>query len=97
VTICVADLGSWGGVTLVSEYDPEGDAIRINARAIACVRAALGRREARRFVACAIAHERFHRTHPRASEAQARAYAAALTGADAERYAAVLAAHARAS
>jgi len=94
--ICIADLGSWGAATLVSEYDPEGDAIRINARAIACVRAALGAHEARRFVACAIEHERFHRVCPHASEAEARAHAAATTGADAERYASVLAAHARA-
>ena len=34
IAIELADLGSWGDATLVSEYDPAGPAIRINTRAI---------------------------------------------------------------
>lgn len=57
--ILIDDLGDWGDATLVSEYDPAGPAIRINARALARLcgndpqaRAALIER--------AIAHELYH-------------------------------------
>jgi hypothetical protein len=86
VTVEIADLGSWGAATLVSEYDPEGDVIRIDARAIARVRRALGDAEAEAFVALAIAHERFHRAHPQASEREAVAYAERATDVDARRF-----------
>jgi hypothetical protein len=83
MTIEFADLGSWGAATLVSEYDPEGDAIRIDARAVARVRRALGDAAAESFVALAIAHERFHRAHPHASERDAAAHAERATSVDA--------------
>jgi hypothetical protein len=89
----VADLGVWvDRAFLIAEYDPEADAIRVNARAVDAILAALGEREAERFVACAAEHERFHREHPRATEAEARAHANAVTGGDAERFARALAA-----
>ena len=34
IAIELADLGMWGDATLVSEYDPDGPVIRINARAL---------------------------------------------------------------
>jgi hypothetical protein len=86
MTIEFADLGSWGAATLVSEYDPDRDAIRVNARAVARVRRALGDAAAETFVALAIAHERFHRAHPHASESEAAAYAERATNVDARRF-----------
>ena len=91
MTIEIVDLGDWGAATLVSEYDPHGDTIRINARAIAVVRGALGDAEARCFTAVAIAHERFHRAYPDASEVQALAAAREATGVDPARFEALLA------
>jgi hypothetical protein len=93
--VAIADLGAWGAAWLAAEYDPEADAIRIDARAVALIATALGRAEAERFVACATAHERFHRAYPEATEAEARAHAAASSGADAERYERILRAAAR--
>ena len=58
---------------LVAEFDAEANAVRVNARAVARVRALLGAREAERFVVCAVAHERHHRADPQASEAAAHA------------------------
>lgn len=84
------DLGTWGAASLLAEYDPEDGAIRVNARAVAAIRAALGPGEAERFVACAIAHERFHRAHPEASEGEAREAARLATGGDARVYARIL-------
>jgi hypothetical protein len=86
VTIEIVDLGAWGAATLVSEYDPDGDAIRVNARAVERVRRALGDVEAETFVALAIEHERFHRAHPTASERDAVANAERATNADARRF-----------
>ncbi len=88
--VAIVDLGAWGAASLLAEYDPEDDAIRVNARAVAAIRAALGPAEAGRFVACAVAHERFHRAHPEASEAEAREAARLATGGDARVYAQVL-------
>jgi len=86
MTIEIADLGAWGAATLVSEYDPEGDAIRVNARAVARVRRALGDAAAESFVALAIAHERFHREYPDASERDVVAHAERATSVDARRF-----------
>jgi hypothetical protein len=86
MTIEIVDLGSWANATLVSEYDPEGDAIRVNARGVARVRRALGDAAGESFVALAIAHERFHREHPQASERDAAAHAERATGVDARRF-----------
>jgi hypothetical protein len=86
VTIEIVDLGTWGAATLVSEYDPERDAIRVNERAIARVRRALGDAAAESFVALAIEHERFHRAYPHASEREAAAHAERATNADARRF-----------
>ncbi len=90
MTVEIVDLGSWGAASLLAEYDPEDDAIRVNARAVAAIRAALGPEEAERFVVCAVAHERFHRAHPAASEGEARDAARLATGGDARLYAQVL-------
>jgi hypothetical protein len=87
----LADLGAWGErATLVSEYDPEADSIRVNRHAFEAVRASLGPAEAERFFACAVAHERFHRAQPLGSEAEAEAFAQATTDTDPRRYAALL-------
>ncbi len=90
MTIVLADLGDWAGATLIAEYDSEDDAIRIDRRAVARIRARLGEAECERFIACAVAHERYHREHRGASEAETRAWADRATGADSARYAAVL-------
>ncbi len=82
----ITELGDWGGRAPLAEYDPEGDVIRIDARAAAMVRAASGSGEMQRFFAAAIAHERFHRDHPAASEADAHAHVAACFGGDPRRF-----------
>jgi hypothetical protein len=82
VTVEVCNLGSSDPPVLVAEYDAERDAIRVNARAVDRVRRKLGEAAATQFVACAVAHERFHRAHPRATEADAHAYARSAAGAD---------------
>jgi len=82
--------GTWGGARLLAEYDPEDDAIRIDANAVERVRRALGDAEAARFVRCAVAHERFHRAYPGATEAQAHAFARAVSGAEPRDFEAVL-------
>jgi len=51
-----ADLGTWGGAQLRSEYDPRGPVIRINTRMLDGTAPA----ESARFVAAAIAHELYH-------------------------------------
>jgi hypothetical protein len=88
--VLVCDLGVWGGAALLAEFDSCDDAIRVNARAVACVRRALGDVAAKRFVACAVAHERFHREHPGCAEADAHAFARATTGDDPASFEAVL-------
>jgi hypothetical protein len=90
MTIDVCDLGDWGAASLLAEYDPCDDAIRINARVVARVRAALGEGSAQRFIACAVAHEAFHRARPGAREAEAHAYARARSGVDPSVFEAVL-------
>ena len=91
MTIEIVDLGDWGAATLVSEYDPQDDTIRINARAVARVRSDLGDAGARRFTTVAIAHECHHRAFPHASEAQAHAAAREVTGIDPALFEALLA------
>jgi hypothetical protein len=79
----IADLGAWhGGARLLAEYDPEDDAIRVDAAAVERIRAALGEAEAERFVRCAVAHERAHRAHPGIGEEAAHARARATCGVD---------------
>jgi hypothetical protein len=90
VRVEIADLGDWGAAALLAEYDAEDDAIRVNARAVARIRALLGEGEARRFVACAVAHECFHRAHPEAREAEAHLYVRRVCGVEPERYAAAI-------
>lgn len=82
----IADLGRWGAAALLAEYDAQDDAIRVNARGVARVRAVFGEVGARYFVAYAIAHERFHRARPEASEADAHAYARAVCGVNGRRF-----------
>jgi len=90
VTVVLADLGEWAGATLIAEYDPEDDAIRIDRRAVARIRARLGEAECARFIACAIAHERYHREHPAASEAETLASTDRASGTDSAWYARIL-------
>jgi hypothetical protein len=82
----IVNLGSWSGARLLAEYDPEDDAIRVDAAAVERVRAAFGDREAERFVRCAVAHERAHRARPGISEAEAHDRARAATGVDPRSY-----------
>lgn len=91
MTIEIADLGDWGAATLVSEYDPQCDTIRINARAIAAIREVLGDAAVQRFTTVAIAHECHHRAFPHASEAEAHAAAREATGIDPAPFEALLA------
>ena len=56
VAIELADLGSWADATLVSEYDPAGPVIRINARAIPAGSSC----EVREHIDRAVAHELYH-------------------------------------
>jgi hypothetical protein len=86
VKIEIVPLGTWGAARLLAEYDPEDDAIRVDANAVERVRRALGDAEAARFVCCAVAHECWHRAHPGATEAQAHAFARTVSGADPHDY-----------
>jgi hypothetical protein len=90
MTIEVCDLGEWGAAWLLAEYDPSGDAIRVNARAVERIRAELGAEAATKFVACAVAHESFHREHPAATEREAHAHAFERSGVDPRVFEAVL-------
>ncbi|GAC1546913.1 MAG: hypothetical protein NVS2B17_30630 [Candidatus Velthaea sp.] len=84
VRIELADLGDWGEATLVSEYDPDGPAIRINERAIDRYRAAcdsLSSCDVRAFIDLAVAHELYHHREatgdiPRLTDRAAREAAA---------------------
>jgi hypothetical protein len=83
VRIDVTDLGDWGRVRLIAEYDPRGPVIRVNGRESP---------DDRRVVERAIAHELYHhreaigeiaRIGDRAArEAAADAYADALLRAE---------------
>jgi len=86
----IADLGAWGSAALLAEYDREDDAIRVNARVVEAVRAVAGSAEATRFIACAIAHERFHRAYPTASEEEAHRSARITCGVDVSCYEAII-------
>jgi hypothetical protein len=56
VPISLDDLGDWGACKLYSEYDPNGPAIRVNAR----VARALPEGERDAFVLAAVGHELYH-------------------------------------
>lgn len=56
IAIELADLGSWGDATLVSEYDPAGPVIRINTRAIPSGSSC----EVRAHIDRAVTHELYH-------------------------------------
>jgi hypothetical protein len=56
IAIELADLGSWGDATLVSEYDPDGPVIRINTRALPTGSSC----EVREHIDRAVAHELYH-------------------------------------
>jgi hypothetical protein len=89
VTVEVCDFGA-GCARLLAEYDAERDAVRVNRGAVEHVRRLRGEAEAARFVRCALAHELFHRAHPQASEADARAHACGASGGDPAFYEALL-------
>ncbi len=80
----LADLGSWDGATLISEYDPRERAIRINERALDAYRRACGELsscDVRAFIDLAVAHELYHHGEaqgdvPRAATPAAREAAA---------------------
>ncbi len=91
----IADLGTWGAAALLAEYDPQGDVIRVNARVVERVRTAGDAAQAAQFLTCAIAHERYHRAHPAASEEEAQHHAVTVSGLDQERFQALLRACAR--
>jgi hypothetical protein len=84
-SVAIVDFGE-GAARLLAEYDVQGDAIRVNARAVARVRAVLGAQEAERFVRYAVAHESCHRANRRASEEEAHAFARQTCGVDAAAY-----------
>jgi hypothetical protein len=56
IAIELADLGSWGAATLVSEYDPAGPVIRINTSALPTGSSC----EVREHIDRAVAHELYH-------------------------------------
>lgn len=56
VAIELADLGSWGDASLVSEYDPDGPVIRINTRALPAGSSC----DVRAHIDAAVAHELYH-------------------------------------
>ena len=56
IAIELADLGTWGDATLVSEYDPDGPVIRINTHAIPAGSSCAVREHIDR----AVAHELYH-------------------------------------
>lgn len=63
LTIEFADLGAWPGARLISEYDGDARAIRINERALEAYRTARGGLDScarRTFIDLAIAHELHH-------------------------------------
>jgi hypothetical protein len=85
----LADLGDWAG-RLISEYDPESRAIRINGRALDAYRRHCGELDSsavRTFIDLAVAHELYHHGESRGDverlptrpqrEAAANAYARA--------------------
>lgn len=76
------DFGAWSGAALLAEYDASCDTVRINTRVLSRIRAGAGDARAESFIACALAHERFHRAFPRASEADAHEHVRAVTGVD---------------
>lgn len=61
IAIELADLGSWGAATLVSEYDPAGPVIRINVQALPAGSACAVREHVDR----AVAHELYHHREAR--------------------------------
>jgi hypothetical protein len=77
VAIELADLGTWGDATLVSEYDPDGPVIRINSRAIPAGSSC----DVREHIDRAVAHELYHHREaigevPRSANHKARERAA---------------------
>lgn len=66
IAIELADLGSWGDATLVSEYDPDGPVIRINSRAIPAGSSC----DVREHIDRAVTHELYH--HAEATGARER-------------------------
>lgn len=72
VRVEVADLGDWGPVRLIAEYDPDGPAIRLNARELA-----------RADAAQSIAHELYHHREAIGEVARVRGRAERERAADA--------------
>jgi hypothetical protein len=64
VRVELADLGDWGSTTLISEYDPDGPAIRINENALpqgsSCAPSTRSGQSVRDAIDRAIAHELYH-------------------------------------
>jgi hypothetical protein len=68
IAIELADLGSWGEATLVSEYDPAGPVIRINTRAIPAGSSC----DVREHIDRAVLHELYHHAEARGAIARLR-------------------------
>ena len=66
IAIELADLGTWGDATLVSEYDPAGPVIRINTRAIPVGSSC----EVREHIDRAVLHELYHHAEARGTIAK---------------------------
>jgi hypothetical protein len=90
VTVEIVPLPVWRGGLLAAEYDAAHDCVRINNVAIERVRTRLGPGAADAFVRCALEHERFHRAHPHATEAQAHEHVRLACGYDPRRFEAAL-------
>lgn len=56
VAVELADLGTWGGTTLVAEYDPDGPIVRINTRALPMTSSC----DVREHIERAVRHELYH-------------------------------------
>ncbi len=82
----IGALPVWRGGLLAAEYDAVADRVRVNSVAIERVRVRLGDEAAEAFVRCAIVHERFHRAHPDATEAQAHEHVRDACGQDPRRF-----------
>jgi hypothetical protein len=61
LSVEIADLGDWSPATLVSEYDHERRAIRVNVRELERARADRGGAARERLLRHAVAHELYHR------------------------------------
>lgn len=60
LSVEIADLGDWAPASLISEYDHEASAIRVNARVLERVYSERDDAARTRFIRYAVAHELYH-------------------------------------